>query len=144
MTEKKATTQANGVSSRSGTKPPKKNQFGQPNGNKRNNGGLPKYVRDIRAELKNLLNPNLTINDYRKIVKDAETDSGLRAVFASAIVSKDHKVILSMMNQAYGQPMQVVSLDDKRDGPTDEEIDRRIAEALNEPQIDETTTSTDT
>ena len=29
-------------------KPPKHTQFGQPGGNPRNNGGIPKYVREVR------------------------------------------------------------------------------------------------
>ena len=100
----KATEQAKGVSPISGTAPPKHTQFGQPNGNPRNNGGIPKYVREIREELKGLLDPNLSIADYQKIVKTAETDSGLRGVFAAAIIKKDYRTILQMIDQAYGTP----------------------------------------
>lgn len=85
-------------------------QFGQPNGNPRNNGGIPKYVREIREELKNLLDPNLTIEDYNKIIKDAPTDSGLRGVFATAIVKKDFRTIVKMIDQAYGAPKASVDV----------------------------------
>lgn len=105
---KKATEQ--GISSRSGTAPPKATRFGQPNGNPRNNGGIPKYVREIREELKGLLDPNLSIKDYQKIVKDAETDSGLRGVFATAIVKKDYKTIIQLIDQAYGKPKESVDI----------------------------------
>ena len=85
-------------------------QFGQPNGNPRNNGGIPKYVREIREELKGLLDPNLSIADYQKIVKDAETDSGLRGVFATAIVKKDYRTIIQLIDQAYGKPKESVDV----------------------------------
>lgn len=83
-------------------------QFGKPNGNPRNNGGIPKYVREIRSEIKNLLDPNLTIEDYQKIVESAKTDSGLRGVFATAIIKKDYKTILQLIDQAYGKPNQTI------------------------------------
>lgn len=83
------------------------------NANPRNNGGVPKYVREIRAELKNLLDPNLTIADYQKIVKEAETDSGLRGVFATAIVKKDYKTIIQLIDQAYGKPKESVDVTTK-------------------------------
>lgn len=105
---KKATEQAKGVSPISGTPPPKHTQFGQPGGNPRNNGGIPKYVREIREELKGLLDPNLSIADYEKIVKDAKTDSGLRGVFATAIIKKDYKTIIQLIDQAYGKPKETI------------------------------------
>src|SRR5690606_30584205 len=89
-------------------KPPVNRQFGKPNGNPRNNGGIPKYVREIREELKGLLDPNLSIADYEKIVKDAKTDSGLRGVFATAILKKDYKTIIQLIDQAYGKPKESV------------------------------------
>ena len=110
---KKATQQAKGVSPISGTPPPKHTQFGQPGGNKQNPGGIPKYVRDIREELKGLLDPNLSIADYQKIVKDAETDSGLRGVFATAIVKKDYRTIIQLIDQAYGKPSATLDVTSK-------------------------------
>ena len=104
-----ATEQA-GASPLNGVVPPKDKRFGQPNGNPRNNGGIPKYVREIRAELKNLLDPNLSIADYQKIVKEAETDSGLRGVFATAIVKKDYRTIIQLIDQAYGKPQESVDV----------------------------------
>ena len=109
----KATQQAKGVSPISGTAPPKHTQFGAENGNPRNNGGLPKYVREIRKELTNLLDPNLSIEDYQKIIKEAEKDSGLRGVFATAIVKKDFRTILQMIDQAYGKPKEIVDVTSK-------------------------------
>ena len=106
----KATQQAKGVSPISGTPPPKHTQFGQPGGNKQNPGGIPKYVREIREELKGLLDPNLSISDYQKIVKDAETDSGLRGVFATAIVKKDYRTIIQLIDQAYDKPKESVDV----------------------------------
>lgn len=103
-----ATEQATIKAGKGGVIPPKNRQFGQPNGNPRNNGGVPKYVREIREELKGLLDPNLSISDYQKIVKDAETDSGLMGVFATAIVRKDYKTIIQLIDQAYGYPKQSV------------------------------------
>lgn len=111
--QSKATQQAKGVSPISGTAPPKHSQFGQPGGNKQNPNGMPKYVREIRAELKNLLDPNLTIADYQKIVKEAETDSGLRGVFATAIVKKDYRTIIQLIDQAYGKPQESIDLTSK-------------------------------
>ena len=106
---KKATQQA-GVSPRSGTPPPKHSQFGQPGGNPRNNGGIPKYVREVREELKGLLDPNLTMADYQAIVESADDDSGLRAVFAEAVTKKDVRTIIELINQAWGKPKESVDV----------------------------------
>ena len=110
MNKDEATEQAKGISPISGTAPPKANQFGAENGNPRNKGGIPNYVREIRAELKDLLDPNLSIADYKKIVKEAETESGLRGVFATAIVSRDYKTIIQLIDQAYGKPKESVDV----------------------------------
>lgn len=107
---KKATEQAKGVSPISGTPPPKHTQFGQPGGNPRNNGGIPKYVREIREELKGLLDPNLTMADYQAIVDSADDDSGLRAVFAEAVTKKDVRTIIELINQAWGKPKESVDV----------------------------------
>lgn len=85
-------------------------QFGQPNGNPRNNGGIPKYVREIREELKGLLDPNLSMEDYQEIVANSNTDSGLRAVFAEAVVNKDSRTIIELINQAWGRPKESVDV----------------------------------
>lgn len=105
---KNATQQATPRAGKGGVIPPKHAQFGQPGGNKQNPGGIPKYVREIREELKGLLDPNLSISDYQKIVKDAETDSGLRGVFATAIVKKDYRTIIQLIDQAWGKPKETV------------------------------------
>ena len=105
-----ATKQATPKPGKGGVVPPASKQFGKPGGNPRNNGGIPKYVREIRSELKELLNPNLSIADYEKIVKDAKTDSGLRGVFATAILKKDYKTIIQLIDQAYGKPKESVDL----------------------------------
>lgn len=85
-------------------------QFGQPNGNPRNNGGIPKYVREIREELKGLLDPNLTMEDYQLIVDNANGDSGLRAVFAEAVTKKDTRTIIQLIDQAWGKPKESVDV----------------------------------
>src|SRR5690606_34685590 len=108
--QSKATQQAKGVSPISGTPPPKHTQFGQPGGNPRNNGGIPKYVREIREELKGLLDPNLTMADYQAIVDSADNDSGLRAVFAEAVTKKDVRTIIELINQAWGKPKESVDV----------------------------------
>lgn len=108
-------------------KPPKHTQFGQPGANPRNNGGIPKYVREVREELKGLLDPNLTMEDYQAIVAGAESDSGLRAVFAEAVVKKDVRTIIELINQAWGRPKESVELSNP-DGnltPTVRIIDER-------------------
>lgn len=93
-----------------GIVPPVSKRFGQPGGNPINRAGTPKYVREIRAELKNMLDPNLTIEDYQKMANDAKTDSGLRGVFASAILKRDYKVVVSLIDQAYGRPAQAIDV----------------------------------
>lgn len=108
--DKKATKQAKGVSPISGVAPPKATQFGQPNANPRNNGGIPKYVREVREELKGLLDPNLTMEDYQAIVDSAADDSGLRAVFAEAVVNKDTRTIIQLIDQAWGKPKESVDV----------------------------------
>lgn len=80
---------------------------------RRNNGGIPKYVREIREEIKNLLDPNLTIADYQKMIKDAGEDSGLRGVFATAIVKKDYRTILALIDQGFGKPKESVDVTSK-------------------------------
>lgn len=107
---KNATEQATPKPGKGGVVPPVDKQFGKPGGNPRNNGGIPKYVREIREELKGLLDPNLSIADYEKIVKDAKTDSGLRGVFATAILKKDYKTIIQLIDQAYGKPKESVDV----------------------------------
>lgn len=122
----KATQQ--GVSPISGTAPPKHTQFGQPGGNRRNNGGLPKYVRELREELKGLLDPNLTMGDYKDIVENGETDSGLRAVFAEAITKKDTRTIIQLIDQAWGKPKESVDVTSQGESinpPTVRIIDER-------------------
>lgn len=91
-------------------KPPVNRQFGKPGGNPRNNGGIPKYVREIREELKGLLDPNLTMADYQAIVDSADDDSGLRAVFAEAVTKKDVRTIIELINQAWGKPKESVDV----------------------------------
>lgn len=85
-------------------------QFGQPNGNPRNNGGIPKYVREIREELKGLLDPNLTMEDYQMIADSADTDSGLRGLFAEAVVKRDTKTVIELINQAWGKAKESVDV----------------------------------
>lgn len=87
---------------------PKDKQFGQPNGNPRNNGGVPKRFLEIRKEIANLLDPNLTLEDYKKIYANAGNESAIRAVFAEAVIKRDIKTIFEMINQAHGKPKESV------------------------------------
>lgn len=91
-------------------KPPVDRQFGGKNGNPRNNGGVPKRFLEIRKEIANLLDPNLTLEDYKHIYKSAETESAIRAVFAEAVIKKDIKTIFEMINQAMGRPKESVDV----------------------------------
>lgn len=91
----------------------KATQFGGPRANPRNNGGIPRYMKDVRLAIKDLLDPNLSIDDYTKIIQDARTDSGLRGVFATAIVKKNYKVIMDMIIQAYGKPKESIDVTTK-------------------------------
>lgn len=108
--KEQATKQAKGVSPISGVAPPKNTQFGGPNANPRNNGGIPKYVREIREELKGLLDPNLTMEDYQQIADSADTDSGLRGLFAEAVVKRDTKTVIELINQAWGKARESVDV----------------------------------
>lgn len=133
---KKATEQAMGVSPISGVAPPKHTQFGAEKGNPRNNGGIPKYVREIREELKGLLDPNLTMEDYQFIVNNSDTDSGLRGVFAEAVVNKDTRTIIQLIDQAWGKPKESIDMTSKGQSLnnvkelTDEQINERIRQYI--------------
>lgn len=107
---KNATEQATPKAGKGGIVPPKSKQFGAKNGNPRNNGGVPKRFLEIRKEIASLLDPNLTIEDYKKIYKAGEKESGLRAVFAEAVIRKDIKTIFEMINQAHGKAPQSVDV----------------------------------
>lgn len=90
----------------------KDTQFGSRRGNRRS---VPKEVaaakkqrEDIVSEMGNLLDPNLSIDDYKKIYSLAEKDSGLRGVFALAIINKDYGVIFKMMERVLGKPKESI------------------------------------
>lgn len=87
---------------------PKDKQFGQPNGNPRNNGGVPKRFLEIRKEIVNLLDPNLTIDDYKAIVNNRNKESALRAIFAEAVLKRDIKTIFEMINQGHGKAKESI------------------------------------
>lgn len=127
----RATQQAKGVSPISGVAPPKHTQFGAVNGNPRNNGGIPKYVREIRAELKELLDPNLTMDDYRAIVAAQDNDSGLRGVFAKAVLDNDTKTVIQLIDQAWGKPKESVELSGEiKTGTSSPELANKFAQYL--------------
>lgn len=117
---KNATQQATPRAGKGGVIPPKHAQFGQPGGNKQNPNGLPKRFHEIRREIAKLLDPNLTIEDYQKIYEGAKTESGLRAVFAEAVIKKDIKTIFEMINQAMGKPKETIEAIVERKDPYDE------------------------
>lgn len=85
-------------------KPPMNRRFGQPEGNSPYKGGTtPKYVKDVRVAIRDLLDPNLTLEDYERIAKRSKSDSGIRGLFALAIIKKDYKTVLKLIEQGYGK-----------------------------------------
>lgn len=74
----------------------------------RNNGGVPKRFLEIRKEIVNLLDPNLTIDDYKAIVDNRNKESALRAIFAEAVLKRDIKTIFEMINQGHGKAKETI------------------------------------
>lgn len=89
---------------RGGSRPPKERQFGQPNGNPRNNGAW-KKEDTARYKLEQMM--KLTEDELIKITSDRNAPYFERKL-ANAIGSGDWKTIEGMMNQVYGQPKQLV------------------------------------
>lgn len=85
-------------------KPPIERQFGQPNGNPRNNGAW-KKEDTARYKLEQMM--RLTEEELVKIATDKEAPYFERKL-ANAIGSGDWKTIEGMMNQVYGAPKQPV------------------------------------
>jgi len=110
MTQKpeNATEQATPKAGKGGIVPPKSKQFGAKNGNPRNNGGVPKRFLEIRKEIVNLLDPNLTLDDYQQIVNNRNKESALRAIFAEAVLKRDIKTIFEMINQGHGKAKESI------------------------------------
>lgn len=105
---KNATKQANLKPGKGGIVPPVDRRFGGKNANPRNNGGVPKRFLEIRKEIANLLDPNLTEQDYKKIVENRASESYIRAVFAEAVMKRDIKTIFEMINQGFGKPKETI------------------------------------
>lgn len=89
---------------RGGTRPPVERQFGQPNGNPRNNGAW-KKEDTARYKLEQMM--KLTEQELIEITSNREAPYFERKL-AQAIGSGDWKTIEGMMNQVYGQPKQQV------------------------------------
>lgn len=92
-----------GVSPRSGVAPPKKYQFGQPNGNPRHNGAW-KKEDSARFKLEQML--KLSEAELKDLYLNKEAPLFERKL-ASCIQKGQWKEIEGMMNQVYGQPKVV-------------------------------------
>lgn len=86
-------------------KPPVERQFGQPNGNPRNNGAW-KKEDTARYKLEQMM--KLT-GDELRIVETNEEAPMFERKLAKAILNGEWKEIESMINQVYGQPKATIS-----------------------------------
>lgn len=89
---------------RGGVEPPKERQFGQPNGNPRNNGAW-KKEDTARYKLEQMMKLSEVELDT---VKDNPDSPMFERKLAKAILDGEWKEIESMMNQVYGQPKQKI------------------------------------
>lgn len=90
---------------RGGVEPPKERQFGQPNGNPRNNGAW-KKEDTARYKLEQMM--KLSGEELRTVELDEEAPMFERKL-AKAILDGEWKEIESMINQVYGQPKATIS-----------------------------------
>lgn len=90
---------------RGGVEPPKERQFGQPNGNPRNNGAW-KKEDTARYKLEQMM--KLSGEELRTVESDEEAPMFERKL-AKAILNGEWKEIESMINQVYGQPKATIS-----------------------------------
>ena len=89
---------------RGGVAPPKERQFGQPNGNPRNNGA---WKKEDTARYK--LEQMMKLSEVELVaVKDNPDSPMFERKLAGAILDGEWKEIESMMNQVYGQPKQKI------------------------------------
>ena len=89
---------------RGGVAPPKERQFGQPNGNPRNNGAW-KKEDTARYKLEQMMKLSESELD---VIKDNPGSPMFERKLARAILDGEWKEIESMMNQVYGQPKQKI------------------------------------
>lgn len=99
----KAKTQAERVSPRSGTAPPKERQFGQPNGNKQGRGF---WRREDTARYKLEQMMKLSEDELRKIVDAKDAPLFERRIAKSLLTENEFKTTEAMINQVYGMPKQ--------------------------------------
>lgn len=90
---------------RGGVEPPKERQFGQPNGNPRNNGAW-KKEDTARYKLEQMMKLSEVELDA---VKDNPDAPMFERKLAKAILDGEWKEIESMINQVYGQPKATIS-----------------------------------
>lgn len=100
----KAKTQAERVSPRSGTAPPKERQFGQPNGNKQGRGFW-RREDSPRYKLEQMM--KLNEEEIRAVAEDRSAPLFERKI-AIAIARSDWKTLEAMTNQVYGYPAQEI------------------------------------
>lgn len=101
--DEKAKTQAERVSPRSGTAPPKERQFGQPNGNKQGRGF---WRREDTARYKLEQMMKLNEDELRKIVDAKDAPLFERRIAKSLLTENEFKTTEAMINQVYGMPKQ--------------------------------------
>lgn len=100
----KAKTQAERVSPRSGTAPPKAKQFGQPTGNKQGRGFWKKEDTP-RYKLEQMMKLN---ESELKAVFDNKRAPFFERKLALAIYKSDWRTLEAMTNQVYGYPAQEI------------------------------------
>lgn len=89
---------------RGGVEPPKERQFGQPNGNPRNNGAW-KKEDTARYKLEQMM--KLSEVELTELNSNESAPMFERKI-AKAILDGEWKEIESMINQVYGQPKQKI------------------------------------
>lgn len=105
-----------GASPISGTKPPKKNQFGQPEGNPRHNGAW-KKEDTLRYKLQQVV--KMTNRELQVLIKDpaaGEYEKNIaRTILESAALEVDKRwhVLEGLTNQDSGYPKQQVDQNNK-------------------------------
>ncbi len=100
-----------GASPISGTKPPKKNQFGQKEGNMRSNGHW-KKEDTLRAKIEKMVN-EMTEEELQAVLLDPKAKLGEKRL-AKLLLDDSIKpeaawrILDGVLNQAYGYPKQQV------------------------------------
>ncbi len=111
MPQKRKLNVPKGASPISGTKPPKKNQFGQKEGNPRSNGHW-KKEDTLRAKIEKMVN-EMTEEELKAVLADPKAKLGekrLAKLLLDDTVKPEAawRILDGVLNQAYGYPKQQV------------------------------------